>query len=220
MPAYRLTLACVWPRPTATGPWPATPAIDARAQSSTDSERSSGSADDPQPGLFARGERSSGSAVGPQPGSIATGPSVGRLVPWLLACALLLPGLATAACTVGGGGGMVFGPINPLALAPVDSTGTITVTCAESTPYSIALVGALGGTGLYGMVGPSDTLHYGLYTDALRSLVWGDGTGGSQTVGGSADALGTSHTVYGRVPSQPLAPAGAYADIITIVVTW
>lgn len=145
---------------------------------------------------------------------------VGALRPWLLAGVLvLLPGLASAACTVGAGG-MAFGPINPLAQAPVDSTGTIVVSCAESTPYSIALVGALGGNGLYAMAGPGDSLFYGLYTDALRSLVWGDGTGGSQTVGGSADALGTTHTVHGRVPAQPLARAGAYADIITVVVTF
>jgi spore coat protein U-like protein len=162
------------------------------------------------------------SATAPPPFVSGTGRTAGAPLCRLLAgvLGLLLPALATAACTVGAGGGMAFGAINPLALAPVDSTGTITVTCAESTPYSIALVGTRDGNGLYGMVGPGDTLFYGLYTDALRSLVWGDGTGGSQTVGGSADALGTAHTVYGRVPSQPLVRAGAYADVVTVVVTW
>src|SRR6266487_1298814 len=48
------------------------------------------------------------------------------------------------------------------------------------------------------MVNAGTLLNYNLYTDAARTTVWGDGTGGTVTVSGSSNGS-TTHTVYGRI---------------------
>ncbi|MBX3725689.1 MAG: spore coat protein U domain-containing protein [Xanthomonadales bacterium] len=124
-----------------------------------------------------------------------------------------------AACVVSATG-LAFGPVNPLSGAPVDSAGTLTVNCAETTAYSIALVPGTGPGGLHEMTSGPDSLLFGLYVDPLRSIPWGDGSGGSQVVAGSAGPTGSAHTVHGRLPPQPLARAGHYAGVVVVQVTW
>ncbi len=63
-------------------------------------------------------------------------------------------------------------------------------------------------------------LSYNLYTDATHTMIWGDGTGGSTTVSGTADQSGTEHTIYGRVPWQPQAVPGSYSDSIVITISY
>lgn len=134
----------------------------------------------------------------------------------LLGCLCAFPG---AACTVSGGT-LAFGAINPLIAAASNSTATISVSCPSSTPYSIALSAGGGSFGTRTMTSGSHVLDYNLYIDATHSVVWGDGTGGTATVNGSADASGTQHTIYGTIPWQPQAWPGTYADTIVITVSY
>ena len=48
-------------------------------------------------------------------------------------------------------------------------------------------------------------LAYNLYREASRSIIWGDGTGGSAVGSGT----GATHTVYGRIPSRQNVYAGS-----------
>lgn len=139
-----------------------------------------------------------------------------RLAGLLLAGAI---GPAHAVCAVSASG-LAFGPVNPLTGAPVDSAGTLTVSCAETTAYSIAVVPGTGPGGLHEMTSGADVLRFGLYVDPLRSIPWGDGTGGSQVVAGSAGPTGTAHTIHGRLPPQPLARTGHYAGVVVVQVAW
>jgi spore coat protein U-like protein len=86
------------------------------------------------------------------------------------------------------------------------------------------------GTGLSGnylarsMAGPGGTLLYNLYRDGARSLVWGNGFGGTGVatgkfavgpgVGNSTRTL--SFPIYGRLPPQQVVGTGNYADTITV----
>ena len=69
-------------------------------------------------------------------------------------------------------------------------------------------------------------LGFNLYTNAARTIVWGDGTGGSQTVSAPASLAtsggSASFTVYGRVRmgQRRYAPPGSYLDVITATVTY
>jgi spore coat protein U-like protein len=70
--------------------------------------------------------------------------------------------------------------------------------------------------------GTGGTLRYNLYTIAADSVVWGDGTGGSQTQTLTINGLGSvtvNATVYGLVPLQDPAP-GSYSDTITVTVNY
>jgi spore coat protein U-like protein len=134
--------------------------------------------------------------------------------------ALALPAPPAIACDVSATP-LNFGAMNPLDGAATDSVGEITVTCPASTAYSIAIDG--GGSGdasARRMSSGAQALHYQLYTDPSRSVVWGDGTAGTLEVAGQADGTGTSHQVHGRIPAQPAATPGMYADSLLVTITY
>ncbi len=132
--------------------------------------------------------------------------------------ALLAVGDA-AACTVSATSA-AFGTIDPLVNTETLSTATVSVSCPESTSYTVALGPGNGTIENRLMVSGTHELSYNLYTDASRSIIWGDGTGGSSTVSGTADSSGTDHTVYGHVPWQPSAVPGTYSDSIVVTATF
>lgn len=138
----------------------------------------------------------------------------------LLFCIIfLLAGEYANACTVSANS-LQFGSIDPLVSTDHDSTSTVTVTCATTTPYSISFDTGGGTYAQRLMSSGGNTLLYNIYTSAAYTVVWGDGSGSTSTVSGSADTVGTDHTVYGRVPDQPTAVAGIYSDTIVVTVTY
>lgn len=145
-----------------------------------------------------------------------------RLSPWLRIALLLLGHAAAApafACTVSATS-FQFGAIDPLVASPTDSSSTITVDCPSLTAYTIALSAGNGSYAERQMQSGANSLAYNLYTAATYTNIWGDGTGGSSTVAGSADASGTEHSVFGRVPHQATATPGTYSDSIVVTITF
>ncbi len=141
-----------------------------------------------------------------------------RIHEMLMGTLLLAPGLTHAACSVNSTP-VAFGTYSPLYVAPTDTAGTLRVSCDAATlGYTLLLTS--GGAGSYSprrLDGGAYTLAYNLYADALRSVVWGDGSGGTATVSGAFALPGAiDHTVYGRVPAQQNVGAGAYTDTITV----
>lgn len=115
--------------------------------------------------------------------------------------------------------------IDPTAAAlPLDASSTMTVLCTATTPYSVALSAGTnaGGSSNFGaraIKNGSYTLGYQLYTDALRSTVWGDGTASSVVPGVGAGSNQTL-TIYGRLPSLTGAAPGTYTDTVTVTITY
>jgi len=139
---------------------------------------------------------------------------------WRLLAALLL-GLAAhdarANCTVSAGS-VVFGSYDVFSVQPLDGAGSIGIDCDPATPYSISLGTGGGSYGQRELASGGDSLGYNLYTGATRVVVWGDGSGGTGTVGGSTAQA--SHTVYGRIPAGQNVPAGSYGDTIIVTVSF
>lgn len=109
------------------------------------------------------------------------------------------------------------------AMTQTDSTTTLSVTCTNGTTYTVSL-NAGTGTGASvatrKLTGPSSqTLDYSLYQDAGRASLWGE-TIGVDTVAGTGNGAAQSLTVYGRIPASQAPGAGAYADTITVSVTY
>lgn len=121
--------------------------------------------------------------------------------------------------------GIAFGNYDQLSGTALDSTGSVTPTCSLGTPYTIALGNGLGlgsTPGLRKMVGPlASLLGYTIYSDSLRTVVWGDGTGGSSTVSGTGlGVAGLPIITYGRVLVNQAVIGGSYADTIVVTLTY
>lgn len=118
---------------------------------------------------------------------------------------------------------LAFGDYDPLSGSNKDSTNTIDVTCTMGTPFAIKLNGGVNGT-INARVMQEDTgsglLSYGLYTNAARTTVWGDGSTGT-SVSGTGTGSAVQQTVYGRIAaSQTGKNAGTYSDTITVTVDY
>lgn len=132
----------------------------------------------------------------------------------LLALAIAAPPLH-AACTVSASG-VVFGSYDVFNPASLDGAGNVNVNCDPVISFTVKLSTGGGSYSQRQMTGTSDVLNYNLYTNASRSIVWGDGTGGTSTGGGSGGSVNLP--VYGRVTAGQNIPAGSYSDNIVVTV--
>lgn len=140
---------------------------------------------------------------------------------WIVAgVALILSAAATPAraqCSIWSVTDVTFGTYDVFAPAPLDSVGRVIVRC--STPHWVRIELSRGLAPTFNprtMGDGAARLNYNLYLDAARSVVWGDGTGGTDVFrdhGRSPSAF-----IYGRVPPLQDAAIGAYSDQITLVI--
>lgn len=118
---------------------------------------------------------------------------------------------------------MVFGNYDTTSLIPATVTGSISVRCALLTPYHVRLNKGSYGTDVQNrkMKGPgvSDYLNYSLYRDLAHTQNWGE-TEGADTVDGVGTGLTADHAVYGRIPAEQNVNTGAYADVVTVTVSY
>jgi spore coat protein U-like protein len=126
-----------------------------------------------------------------------------------------------AACTVVGGTA-AFGSAGVLATA-IPTTGALTVTCTNTTPYTVGLDQGANGASVTTRKMKSPTtaafVSYSLTQDVGHATNWGN-TAGSW-VSGTGNGAAQPITVYAVVPSQTTpAPAADYADTVTITVTY
>lgn len=127
-----------------------------------------------------------------------------------------------AACTMSAAN-MNFGNYDANAATPTDTTSSLSVLCTNGQSYVVSLdAGSTAGntmTARY-MTDGSESLAYSLYTDAGRTVIWGDGTSGTGTVSGTGSGTQQAITVYGRIPVSQLVGQGSYSDTITATVTY
>ena len=114
-------------------------------------------------------------------------------------------------------------PAQSVLASGVDQTGTVAVTCTNTTPYQVQLdQGAGSGASVTNrlMTGPSSaTVAYGLYQDSGHSTNWGK-TDGTDTVAGTGNGSAQTLTVYGHIAAQTTPAPGAYADTVNVTVTF
>jgi len=145
--------------------------------------------------------------------------SKGRLAQ-ILVCIGGLAASATASaanCNVSAIG-VAFGTYNVFSSTPTDITGSVTVTCNRTTPFTIALSTGSGTYSSRSLKSGTNILSYNLFTDATRLTIWGDGSSGTQTVSGSS--TNATFTVYGRIAARQNAKIGSYTDTVTVTVTY
>jgi spore coat protein U-like protein len=104
----------------------------------------------------------------------------------------------------------------------VDATTTVSVTCTNQAPYTVALDG-----GQSGATDPTQrkmthggvSVTYGLYQDSSRTNPWGDSTGVNMAAG-TGSGLSQSLTIYGRVPPQTTPAPGTYSDTVVLTLSY
>ena len=101
-----------------------------------------------------------------------------------------------------------------------DASGTLTIQCNSTLPYTVSLDGGTSGATdptQRKMAFSGANIIYGLYRDSARSLPWG-ATVGTNTASGTGNGASQNQTVYGRVASQTTPKPGAYSDTIVVTV--
>lgn len=137
---------------------------------------------------------------------------------------------ALASCTASAST-TAFGTYLPTAASPLDSVGNVQVSCSLLGVISIAVAYTIslstGSSGSYSqrvMSSGGPNLDYNLYSNASRTSIWGNGSGGTSTVsdGYLLGLLTTTrnYPVYGRVAAGQNVPAGTYGDTITVQVDY
>src|SRR5437764_11120354 len=93
-------------------------------------------------------------------------------------------------------------PAQSVLASAVNQSGSVSVTCTNTTPYNVGLdKGAGSGASVTNrlMTGPaSATVAYGLYQDSGHSTNWGN-TVGNDTVPGTGHGSAQSLTVFGQI---------------------
>ena len=114
----------------------------------------------------------------------------------------------------------IFGTYNPVGGATLTANGLAQAIC---NPQATVIVTLSSGSGTFAqrtLLGPkSPVLNYNLYVDAAFTQIWGDGTQGTATVGGTFTGTGQA-TIYGRVPGGQDVPIGTYSSTITATLTF
>ena len=120
-----------------------------------------------------------------------------------------------------------FGSYNPLAAAPNDTTGTVTITCTNGAPVTVELDNGLN-AGLALNAQPRamkngasvNYLGYDIFQNAGRTTEWGSvaATNNESTTGtGAAQVL----TAYARANAgQTTVPIGSYSDTVVAKVNF
>ena len=108
---------------------------------------------------------------------------------------------------------LAFGNYDPVSSTALDAATTIDVTCTNGTDYDVLMDegdGAGATVNARQMTGATSLLTYTIYSDAGRSNVWGQ-TIGANVVQGTGTGAAQSIDVYGRIPVNQTAEAGAMA---------
>lgn len=145
----------------------------------------------------------------------------------LSACALWpQPGQAAQNCRVQAPL-LAFGEYIPGSPVAVESSALVSVRCTGHpvTAFSVSIGPGSGGrTAERTLRSGAGILVYNLFVDAARTIVWGDGTGGTQRMAVVPPALRGARpreaalTVYGRIPAGQDPAPGVYSDTVVITV--
>ena len=128
---------------------------------------------------------------------------------------------ATCIFSTGGASDLDFGTQGVLT-SNIDQTSTIMVQCTNTTPYNIGLNGGSVANSVSGRQMKSAAgglINYALFQDSGHLTNWGN-TVGTDTLSAIATGSAVTHTVYGRVTPQATPAPGAYADTVTVTVTY
>ncbi len=142
----------------------------------------------------------------------------------ILSCLFCSAYAQTVTCNVGASS-ISFLDYDVFSASSKDTTGTITVSCDKAAQVTISIgisptSRSFNPRQMQHQSGP-DVMNYNLFTNSQRTTIWGDGTGGTSSVSGTARKNSPLvATVYGRIPAGQDVSAGQYRETLSVIVTW
>jgi spore coat protein U-like protein len=122
--------------------------------------------------------------------------------------------------------GLSFGDYDALSGTPLDTAGSVEVTCSNGSSGFIGLdqglnadTGSSEDAPLRQMASGTARLSYGLFSDASRSVVWGN-TVLSGVAHTATDTNPVTVNIYGRVPISQGSLVGSYSDTVTATINF
>lgn len=137
---------------------------------------------------------------------------------------LMLAGMARASCSLGGAA-VAFGTYDALSPLPFDTIGSMVFQCNQKD-HHVMIILSKGNSSSYAtrsMVNGSQQLFYNLYRDTGRTIIWGDGSGGSQAYiinNPQPNNRDITLPIFGRIPPAQNVKVGSYTDTITVTLTY
>ena len=143
----------------------------------------------------------------------------------VLLTAVAIPPVAEASCSLSSSS-MSFGSYDVFSSNHLDSIGQLVFRCAPNDK-NVAISLSRGGSSSFNprrLVNVSSFINYNLYLDAARSVVWGDGSSGTQTFfisNPKPNNADIAVPVYGRISAgQSAAAFGNYSDTSTAIINY
>ncbi len=129
----------------------------------------------------------------------------------------LVSGQASSTCSLDVQA-VALGNYDFLSRQPLNSVGHVVVTCDAATSYRISMSPGAGNYASRLLSSGNHQLTYNLYIDVNHLTVWGDGSGGSNTVSGNTSGTGNSDDkiIYASIPADQNPYLGAYNDAVVV----
>jgi spore coat protein U-like protein len=140
----------------------------------------------------------------------------------ILLVALHIPAFAATRCAISSITSVDFGTYNVFStLSNNHGIGSITIDCQDGVS-NLLITLSRGQSNTYvlrTMKSGGNSLGYNLYTSAARNVVWGDGTGASNTMTVNKNGT-TTLSVFGQIPAGQDVAVGTYSDNITTIINF
>jgi spore coat protein U-like protein len=129
----------------------------------------------------------------------------------------------TSGCSLSGAA-IAFGAYDPTSAIALDTAGAVVYRCTQRDRNIMITLSQGGGTSYATrrMVKGADQLFYNLYRDAGRTVIWGDGSAGTQAyiIQNPPNNQDINVPIFGRIPALQNAGEGVYGDTITVTLTF
>ena len=120
---------------------------------------------------------------------------------------------------------IVFGSYDIFSSTPLDSLGQVIFRCSNND-HNVSISLDKGGAPTFNprrLLNGTSTLNYNLYLDAARTIIWGDGSGGTQNffIGNpQPNNQDIRVPLFGRIPAGQGASVGNYGDTVTATINF
>jgi spore coat protein U-like protein len=133
-------------------------------------------------------------------------------------------GTTFAQCTIGVTS-ISFSNYDVFSNAPVDSAGTVSISCSKDIVKAFVTLGTSSNSGMVNprrmkRSGGNDLLDYNIFSDVTRTAVVGNTPIEFRRPSGKPAPWGESFSIYARIPPGQDVSVGSYSDSVSVSVDW